>query len=136
MTFAFACLSTARLGAPADQYTGDKKLQTLALAFLPTHKLDAGDSRANVSHHGGIGILLKGAWGNILWTALTALLGLNALAAGLTGWLLRSTNYLERALLIGAGLILVDPGLTQDAIGLGLFAIAFLMQYRRRLSGR
>lgn len=131
MTFAFACLSTARLGAPADQYTGDKKLQTLALAFLPTHKLDAGDSRANVSHHGGIGILLKGAWGNILWTALTALLGLSALAGGLTGWLLGRTNHLERGLLIVSGLVLVYPSLMQDLIGLGLFCGAVLLQYRR-----
>jgi UPF0716 family protein affecting phage T7 exclusion len=40
---------------------------------------------------------------------------------------------LERALLIAAGLILVYPRLLQDVIGLGLFGIAFLMQYRRRL---
>jgi TRAP transporter 4TM/12TM fusion protein len=84
-------------------------------------------------HPNGIGLLLKGEWTNIIWTSLTALVGLSALAAGLTGWLLRRTNYLERALLIGAGLILIYPGLTQDAIGLGLFAIAFLMQYRRKL---
>jgi TRAP transporter 4TM/12TM fusion protein len=85
-------------------------------------------------HPNGIGLLLKGEWTNIIWTSLTALVGLSALAAGLTGWLLRRTNYLERALLIGAGLILIYPGLTQDAIGLGLFAIAFLMQYRRKLA--
>ena len=84
-------------------------------------------------HPNGIGLLLRGEWTNILWTALTALLGLTALAAGLTGWLLRRTNYLERALLIAAGLILVYPRLLQDVIGLGLFGIAFLMQYRRRL---
>ena len=84
-------------------------------------------------HPNGIGLLLRGEWTNIVWTALTALLGLTALAAGLTGWLLRRTNYLERALLIAAGLILVYPRLLQDVIGLGLFGIAFLMQYRRRL---
>ena len=87
-------------------------------------------------HPDGIGLLLKGAWGNILWTALTALVGLSALAAGLTGWLLAKTNPLERGLLIGAGLILAYPGLTQDAIGLGLFGLALLMQYRGKLAGR
>jgi TRAP-type uncharacterized transport system fused permease subunit len=85
-------------------------------------------------HPNGIGLLLRGEWTNIAWTALTAFLGLTALAAGLTGWLLRSTNYLERALLIAAGLILVYPRLLQDVIGLGLFGVAFLMQYRRRLA--
>ena len=83
-------------------------------------------------HPDGIGLLLKGDWGNILWTGFTALVGLSSLAAGLTGWLLRRTSNLERGLLIVAGLILVYPSLTQDLIGLGLFGIALSMQYRRR----
>ena len=83
-------------------------------------------------HPDGIGLLLKGAWGNILWTALTALLGLSALAGGLTGWLLGRTNHLERGLLIVSGLVLVYPSLMQDLIGLGLFCGAVLLQYRRR----
>jgi TRAP transporter 4TM/12TM fusion protein len=83
-------------------------------------------------HPDGIGLLLKGAWDNILWTALTALVGLTALAGGLTGWLLRRTNYLERGLLIVSGLVLVYPSLMQDLIGLGLFGGAVLLQYRRR----
>jgi TRAP-type uncharacterized transport system fused permease subunit len=83
-------------------------------------------------HPDGIGLLLKGAWDNILWTALSALVGLSALAGGLTGWLLGRTNYLERGLLIVSGLILVYPSLMQDLIGLGLFGGAVLLQYRRR----
>jgi TRAP transporter 4TM/12TM fusion protein len=83
-------------------------------------------------HPAGIGLLLKGDWGSILWTTLTALTGLSALAAGLTGWLLRRTNNLERGLLIVAGLVLVYPSLVPDLIGLALFVIAVLLQYRPR----
>jgi TRAP-type uncharacterized transport system fused permease subunit len=59
---------------------------------------------------------------------------LAALAAGLTGWLLIKTTWLERSLLIAAGLVLVYPGLLQDSIGLGLFAFAAALHYLRRRS--
>ena len=80
-------------------------------------------------HPDGVGLLLKGAWGNILWTTVTAAVGLAALAAGLTGWFLMKTTWLERGLLVAAGLVLVYPSLLQDLIGLGLFAFAATLQY-------
>jgi TRAP transporter 4TM/12TM fusion protein len=80
-------------------------------------------------HPDGVGLLLKGAWGNILWTTVTVAVGLAALAAGLTGWLLMKTTWLERGLLVAAGLVLVYPSLLQDLIGLGLFAFAATLQY-------
>ena len=83
-------------------------------------------------HPDGIGLLLRGAWGNILWTTATAAVGLGALAAGLTGWLMTKTTVVERVILIAAGLVLVYPSLTQDVIGIGLFGLAGLLQYRRR----
>jgi TRAP-type uncharacterized transport system fused permease subunit len=83
-------------------------------------------------HPDGIGLLLKGDWGNILWTTASAAVGLAALAGGLTGWLLGKTTLLERCLLVTAGLVLVYPSLWQDIIGLALFAAALLFQYIRR----
>ena len=47
-------------------------------------------------HPDGIGLLLKGSWGNIAWTTITAAVGLAALAAGLTGWFLMKTTWFER----------------------------------------
>jgi TRAP transporter 4TM/12TM fusion protein len=87
-------------------------------------------------HPDGIGLLLKGSWGNIAWTTVTAAAGLAALAAGLTGWLLRKTNRLEQSLLVAAGLVLVYPSLLQDFIGLGLFALAATLQYLQWRSAR
>ncbi len=83
-------------------------------------------------HPDGVGLLLKGPWTNIVWTTVTAMGGLMALAAGLTGWFLRKTTHLERALLIAAGLVLVYPGWLQDAIGFVLFGLAALLQIRSR----
>ncbi len=83
-------------------------------------------------HPDGVGLLLKGNWENILWTTVTAAVGLAALAAGLTGWLMTKTTWVERGLLIGAGLVLVYPGLIQDLIGFGLFGLAAALQFPRR----
>jgi TRAP transporter 4TM/12TM fusion protein len=82
-------------------------------------------------HPDGIGLLVRGNWQNIVWTTLTAAVGLTALAAGFTGWLKIETRKLERVLLVVAGLILVYPSLLQDAIGIGLFGFVALLQYRR-----
>ncbi|MGH7395875.1 MAG: TRAP transporter permease, partial [Candidatus Methylomirabilales bacterium] len=82
-------------------------------------------------HPDGVGLLLKGPWGNIVWTTVTAMVGLTALAAGLTGWLIRKTTLLEQALLVATGLLLVYPGWLQDLVGFGLFALAALLQSLR-----
>ena len=82
-------------------------------------------------HPAGLGLLLKGSWGGVIWTTATAAAGLTGLAAGLTGWLLIKTNRLEQMLLIVAGLLLLYPEPLHDLIGLGLFSASFAMQWRR-----
>ena len=76
---------------------------------------------------------LKGNWENILSATVTAAVGLTALGAGLTGWLIGRATMVERALMIAAGLVLVYPSLLQDLVGLGLFGVAILIQYRRQI---
>ena len=83
-------------------------------------------------HPDGVGLLLKGSWGNIVWTTVTAMVGLAALAAGLTGWLRQKTTLTERLMLIIAGLILVYPGWLEDLIGFLLFLLAALLPSLRR----
>jgi TRAP transporter 4TM/12TM fusion protein len=76
----------------------------------------------------GVGLLLEGPWANIVWTTVTAMVGLTALGAGLTGWLLRRTSRVEQALLVVAGLVLVYPGWLQDVVGFALFAVVAALQ--------
>jgi TRAP transporter 4TM/12TM fusion protein len=87
-------------------------------------------------HPDGLGLLLKGSWASIAWTTVTAAVGLAALAAGLTGWLLMKTTRLEQGLLVAAGLVLVYPSLVQDFIGIGIFGIAAALQYFHWRSAR
>ena len=83
-------------------------------------------------HPDGIGLLLKGSWTNIMVTNLTALIGVGALAAGLSGWLLLKTSWWERLLLIAGGLILVYPGVASDFIGIALVAGIAVWQWFKK----
>jgi TRAP transporter 4TM/12TM fusion protein len=83
-------------------------------------------------HPDGVGLLLKGSFTNIILTNLTALIGVGALAAGMSGWLVRKTNWVERPLLLAAGLILVYPSPAADILGVSLVAAVALWQWRTR----
>jgi TRAP transporter 4TM/12TM fusion protein len=83
-------------------------------------------------HPDGIGLLLKGNWGNIFWTSLSTAAGLSALGAGFTGWLLRKTSNYERVLLIAAGLALLYPVPLTELVGVGIFAAVAVFEYLRR----
>ena len=86
-------------------------------------------------HPDGVGLLLKGPLTNILLTNLTALVGVGALAAGMSGWLVRRTNWVERPILLAAGLILVYPSPAADILGVGLVAAVALWQWRTKRQG-
>ncbi len=79
----------------------------------------------------GVGILLKGPFGDVLWTTITAFFGIAALAGGVENWFLKKTTLLERTLLICAGLLLVYPIAIYDIIGFGLMGLVILKQYLR-----
>ncbi len=76
----------------------------------------------------GIGILLKGPVSTIIWTTMTAFLGIAALAGGVEGWFLKKTTLYERVMLIVAGLLLVYPIALYDIIGFGLMVLVVVLQ--------
>jgi len=80
----------------------------------------------------GIGILLKGPVADVIWTAITALIGLAALAGGVENWFLKKTTIYERIMLLAAGLLLVYPIPLYDLIGFGLMAAVIVLQKLRR----
>ena len=86
----------------------------------------------------GVGLLLKrppdGDWWHVAWFALSALVGIAALAAGVQKWLLRACGAIERWILVAGGLALVYPAWTAKAAGLALVALVLLSQWiaRRR----
>ncbi len=92
----------------------------------------------------GVGLLLTGSiktlgqadWGSIALVTITAALGIAALAGGVQGWLFKRTTWIERLMLIVAGLALVYPTATADIVGLGLFAVVAAVQVLRIRAAR
>jgi TRAP-type uncharacterized transport system fused permease subunit len=80
-------------------------------------------------------LLMMGTWPQILLATATAGLGVFCLAAGLQGWLRRQATLADRALLIGAGLLLIFPSAAADVAGLALFGAAYVLQSMRRPPG-
>ncbi len=88
----------------------------------------------------GQGLLLMGSakalasanWWSIAQVALTAAVGIGALAAGFQGWALKRTTLIERWMFLTAGIALVYPGAIADALGFGLVLAALAMQFFRK----
>ena len=83
-------------------------------------------------HPAGLGLLLETKeWLDVAKVTVTAVLGLGALAAAASGWLLRRTTVLERVLLTVAGLALVYPATGPDLIAASIVAAVIVLQVRR-----
>ncbi len=65
----------------------------------------------------------------VLWSVVTALIGVIALAGGLFGWLVGYATVTHRVLLLIAAACLIKPGLITDVIGFGLMATVALLQW-------
>jgi TRAP transporter 4TM/12TM fusion protein len=77
-------------------------------------------------------LLFQGSWGEIGLALVTGGIGVIALAAGLEGYFLRSATWIERGLFLGAALLLIDPKVVTDVVGLILLFGAVVSQKIRR----
>ncbi|MBI5967338.1 MAG: TRAP transporter permease [Deltaproteobacteria bacterium] len=73
-------------------------------------------------------LLLKGDLGDIALAAITALIGVYALACGIQGYMFRSTKIHERIMLFIGAFSLIKPGWITDLAGIILLVIVGLMQ--------
>ena len=62
-------------------------------------------------------LLMIGDWPTIIWSSLTATIGIIIFAAGLHGYFLTHSAHWQSALLVVAGLLLIDPHVITDVIG-------------------
>ena len=67
----------------------------------------------------------------LVMATLSALLGMVAVSSALCGFLADHCRLYERALLVGAGLLMIKPGGTTDLIGCAIFAAILALQYTR-----
>ncbi|MGQ0545367.1 MAG: TRAP transporter permease [Betaproteobacteria bacterium] len=73
-------------------------------------------------------------WPFVVWSVISASVGVVCLAGGLFGWLFGYALMWQRVLLVVAALCLIKPGLMTDAVGLvllGLVSAAQLLARRR-----
>lgn len=79
-------------------------------------------------------LLLYGSYSMILLDVTMAALGVLLLAGFATGYFRSACSWVERVLLLVAGVLLVFPGWTTDIIGIVIALAIFLIQYRRSRS--
>ncbi|MCR5438142.1 MAG: TRAP transporter permease [Selenomonas sp.] len=79
-------------------------------------------------------LMMEGSVAELLFSTVTALAGMIALSSALIGYLATNCLWLERILLVVGGLLMIQPGLLTDAIGLTLFGLVLTYQLKRRRS--
>ena len=67
------------------------------------------------------------AW-EVILICITSCVGIFAVAAALEGWLLDHMPWYQRIIIAAGGLMLIDPGIATDFVGLALVAVIVLLQ--------
>ncbi len=81
-------------------------------------------------------LLMIGDWSTIIWSSCSAAIGVLIFAAGLHGYFLTHSKHWQSAMLVVAGLLLIDPGLLTDLIGVAMLGVVVASQWpARRLAG-
>jgi TRAP transporter 4TM/12TM fusion protein len=84
-------------------------------------------------------LLVHATFFGVIFAVFTAMLGMVCLSAALTGYLLDNLHWGFRVVLLAAGLMLLDPGVLTDGIGLavvvGIGTIQVILKRRRALAG-
>lgn len=79
-------------------------------------------------------LMQKGTPLEIIWAAVTAIIGVVALGASGARYFITHTTRPEQVLLLIGAICLIKPGLVTDIVGFGCLILVFLLQKRR--SGR
>ena len=72
-------------------------------------------------------ILMQGETSAVIMAFITSIIGIFCLAGAVEGYIFRFWGIVPRILLGAAALLLIDPGMTTDVIGLGLLAAAVII---------
>ena len=77
-------------------------------------------------------LFIDTVWYDVVLIGLTATIGMVGIAAGLSGYLLRDMNLIERLVTIAGGLLLIIPGIWTDLGGVLLIAVILVWQALRQ----
>lgn len=70
-------------------------------------------------------------FGSVLFTTITAIIGMTGISGAMIGQFYCKANVLERLILLAGGLCLIDPQTLTDIIGIAILAAVFALQYFR-----
>lgn len=81
-------------------------------------------------------LLMIGAPLSILWDTLMLFMGIIFIASGVTGFLMRSLNIVERVIFVVGGVLVFVPSAAADIVGILLIVVAILWQrfYKRGIA--
>ena len=69
---------------------------------------------------------------DVIHTTLTAIIGMVGVSAAMIGQFVTKAWWIERALLLAGGLLLIDPAGITDIAGIGILAAVAVFQYLRK----
>lgn len=75
-------------------------------------------------------LMIDSSFMEIIWVTVTALIGMIAIGAGLIGYWYRACKWYERIIITATGFLLIFPETLTDIIGLSLFLLLFVIQYK------
>ena len=74
-------------------------------------------------------LLIDTVWYEVILLSITAAIGIFGVASGLSGYLYRDMNLIERIITMAGGLMLIIPGIATDLGGIALVGAVFAWQY-------
>lgn len=70
-------------------------------------------------------LFINAHWYEVAQIAITAMIGMIGIGAAVEGYTMRHTHPLQRLLFLAGGLMLIDPGLWTDVIGICIIGLVF-----------
>lgn len=78
----------------------------------------------------GPALILVGSVGTIIFSTITALIGVYAIGVSLEGYFVSPLNMLNRVLLFAGAILLINVGLVSSLIGFGIVAIVLIYEWK------
>ncbi|MBR2216079.1 MAG: TRAP transporter permease [Selenomonadaceae bacterium] len=77
-------------------------------------------------------LMINATPSDLIVAVCTAVIGMVAISSALIGYLADNVRGAQRLILIAAGLLLINPGIVTDAVGVGIFALILARQLKRK----
>jgi TRAP transporter 4TM/12TM fusion protein len=74
-------------------------------------------------------LLINASFGQVVQFTVTSLIGMFAISGGLEGFMKKKLPWWQRILAVVGGLMMIEPKLLTDIIGIGIIAIVIVLQY-------